>query len=279
VLQERFPAWKEGLVRSGQWAAEAQLLLSELAQQDLKIIEAASAEGNTSEHASDLAWLPGKRSAYGGLSDPRLRNVLRVLVMQRGAPAPPAPRLIEWIRQLQTAGSDRVPMMIWQNWVLRCWDERLWLEKRVMDLESRDELQGIEIPSLRWTGDQPFHAQWRGVGEFDLVWTEGSTQEEGASGMKLPQVLRHDCGPLCIQTASGGDSIQPSALQPHRTLRKLFQEKRVPPWRRGRIPMLHCGRTLIAVPGIAVDPNWQAPAGSPGWQLIWRDAGLACYNN
>jgi tRNA(Ile)-lysidine synthase len=43
----------------------------------------------------------------------------------------------------------------------------------------------------------------------------------------------------------------------------------VPPWQRAGWPLLYCGDRLVAVPGIAVDADWQAPAGRPGLVLRW----------
>ena len=331
VLKERFPSWREGLARSAQWAAETQVLLMELAQQDLQKIMAHSDEGRaTAREFFDPACLPGKQHAYLALPEHRLRNLLRALLRERGAPAPPGPRLMEWIRQLHSTCPDRAPMIVWQDWVLRCWGEKLWLEKRVntihgcqhdktgdladhialsgsMTPEDRSgvmnptenvraiegaiegamtdsmrpgEIMGgrAEAPFIFWDGVHPLQAAWPGGGEIELRWEAAQDDSPSIWGVRLTCRLRQDCGPLAIRTATGGARIQPSALQPHRNLRKLFQEARVPPWRRARIPMLHCGRELIAVPGLAVDPAWQAPAGEGGWQLIWRDSGLACYN-
>jgi tRNA(Ile)-lysidine synthase len=305
VLNERFRSWREGLARSAQWAAEAQTLLLELAQQDVQKMR-----DHVEAHASvsvpfDPACLPGKQHAYLNLPEHRLRNVLRALLSERGAPAPPAPRLMEWIRQLHRADPDRAPMMVWQDWVLRCWGETLWLEKRVQSDLSRHHEKGQDLSklvestysnnlgegpdlthpgevedvlSITWDGLHPMKVAWLGGGEVELHWEDAQSAPHSGSGILLPWRLRQDTGPLLIKTASGGSRIQPGALQPHRNLRKLFQEAGVPPWRRGRMPMLHCGRNLIAVPGLAVDPAWQAPADEGGWQLIWRDPGLACYN-
>jgi len=290
ALNERFRSWQQGLARSAQWAAEAQSLLVELAHQDLHAILCdAGSPTIPASPQSDPAWLPGHQRSYLVLKEHRLRNLLRVLVAERGAPAPPAPRLVEWIRQLQEADADRAPTMIWQDWVLRSWGGKLWLEKRVRTVRTQNpdavicpdfiDAEGTEARSLEWNGLQPLHADWPAGGGVDIVRVEAGSLDQIQAGLLLPFVLRHDCGPLTIKTASGGARIQPSAMQPHRNLRKLFQELRVPPWRRARMPMLHCGRELIAVPGVAVHPAWQAPLGSAGWQLIWRDAGLACYNN
>jgi len=279
-LNQRFRSWRQGLARSAQWAAEAQSLLVELAEQDVAHIQSYSlgkpdlkSASDRGHEGDDAACLPGQRLAYLTLTDHRLRNVLRVLLTQRGASAPPAPRLIEWIRQLRVAHSDSIPLMIWQGWALRCWGEKLWLEREVKSFEHSDQPLYLE-----WEGRAPQKWEWPGGGEVEMVYVDREETFSAQFGVLLPNLIREDCGALTLKIASGAAKIQPSLTQPHRVLRNLFQEARVPPWRRGRMPMLHCARKLVGVPGLAVDPSWQAPAGHPGWQLIWRDPGLTCYN-
>jgi len=163
--------------------------------------------------------------------------------------------------------------MIWQGWALRCWGEKLWLEREVKSFEHSDQPLYLE-----WEGRAPQKWEWPGGGEVEMVYVDREEIFSAQSGVRLPNLIREDCGALTLKIASGAAKIQPSLTQPHRVLRNLFQEARVPPWRRGRMPMLHCARKLVGVPGLAVDPSWQAPTGHPGWQLIWRDPGLTCYN-
>lgn len=285
VLNGRFRSWQEGMARSAHWAAEAQGLLVELAHLDLaKLLNQEKLESQANPNAIDPACLPASRAAYLSLPEHRLRNLLRVMLAERGAAAPPAPRLMEWIRQLHLAKADRVPMMIWQNWVLRCWNQKLWLEQRTRPPEMLQVPESIRLyvemsVPVEWDGLNGMRGDWHGMGTFEFAWQEANEEALPSSGVWLPYRLREDCGPLVLKTANGSAWIQPGVTQPHRGLRKLFQEKRVPPWRRARIPMLHCDDRLIAVPGLALDPAWHAPKGSPGWQLIWRDSALACYNN
>ncbi len=73
----------------------------------------------------------------------------------------------------------------------------------------------------------------------------------------------------------GGECIAPAGRGVTKTLKALFQEAGVPPWRRSAWPLLFEGDALVAVPGIAVSgtravdggwwPCWQpAPGGGPG---------------
>ena len=67
-----------------------------------------------------------------------------------------------------------------------------------------------------------------------------------------------------------GERLQPDARRPRRTLKNLFQEAGVPPWRRERLPMLYKGADLVWVPGLGVDARFSATAGEAGLIPEWR---------
>jgi tRNA(Ile)-lysidine synthase len=76
---------------------------------------------------------------------------------------------------------------------------------------------------------------------------------------------------------NGGERLQPDSRRPRRTLKNLFQEAGVPPWRRDRLPLLYCGDDLVWVPGLGVDARYRAGAGAPGLQPEWHDSGHATH--
>ena len=49
-----------------------------------------------------------------------------------------------------------------------------------------------------------------------------------------------------------------------RELKKLLQEHAVPPWERGRLPLLWCGDELVWVPGIGIDSAWKCTSNESG---------------
>ena len=54
-----------------------------------------------------------------------------------------------------------------------------------------------------------------------------------------------------------------------RTLKKIWQELRIPPWERDATPLLFYGEQLIAAPGIFVTREGQATEHSC-WQIDWQ---------
>ncbi len=75
----------------------------------------------------------------------------------------------------------------------------------------------------------------------------------------------------------GGIVVEPFALpgrRGHKTLKKWLNELAVPAWLRARLPVLHRGHELIAIPGILVAEGWQSSSveqdGMPAWSLKWQ---------
>jgi tRNA(Ile)-lysidine synthase len=55
-------------------------------------------------------------------------------------------------------------------------------------------------------------------------------------------------------------------------LRKLLQERGVPPWLRKVMPLLWCGEELVWVPGIGTDCAWQCAPDATGLLPEWVQA-------
>lgn len=55
-----------------------------------------------------------------------------------------------------------------------------------------------------------------------------------------------------------------------REMKKVWQEKGVPPWQRERIPLIYYNQTLISAPGFFVTREGDAGA-APGWLACWHN--------
>ncbi|MDP9784688.1 tRNA lysidine(34) synthetase TilS [Pseudomonas fluorescens] len=81
-------------------------------------------------------------------------------------------------------------------------------------------------------------------------------------------------GPLCVRYREGGE-VMALPGRGHRDLKRLLNEKGVPAFVRGRLPLLYQGEQLLAVANLS---GLDAP-GDGSWQLIWtpgsQDLGLS----
>ena len=78
---------------------------------------------------------------------------------------------------------------------------------------------------------------------------------------------------VTIRLRRGGERMRPDCGRPRRTLKNLFQERGVPPWRRDRLPFIYCGEELVSVPGIGDACEFQAAPGEPGLIVTWEPFG------
>jgi tRNA(Ile)-lysidine synthase len=58
---------------------------------------------------------------------------------------------------------------------------------------------------------------------------------------------------LEVRPRSGGERLRPQGRGGSRSVKRLLQEARVLPWRRGAYPLLYCMGRLAIVPNVAVD--------------------------
>lgn len=99
---------------------------------------------------------------------------------------------------------------------------------------------------------------------------EGELRLRPARGRGI-DAARLERSRVTLRARSGGERLQIDARRPRRTLKNLFQEAGVPPWRRERLPLLYCDDELVWVPGLGVAAAWQAARGARGVVPEWRE--------
>jgi len=237
VLTERWPQAQASMARSAAHLREAQGLLDELAQIDL-------AEAETTH---EFAWLGVPSLALAplaALSDARQRNALSHW-LEPLTRLPDADHWSGWIN-LRDATTDASPM---------------W---RLADGELHRSAGRVWWLSGHWLRMPVIGADW----------------PTPTSALRLPDngrvMLRGHAptGPLRIAYRQGGEVMQ-LAERGSRDLKRLLNERAVPAFVRGRLPLLFRGEQLLAV------ANLSGLAGQmdEGWTLHWQptdeDQGLS----
>lgn len=228
LLARQWPQAGQNLARSAEHMREAQGLLDELAELDL----AAAA------YPSEYAWLGLSSLALPPLrqlSEARQRNALRHWLAPRTA-LPDSEHWQGW-QDLRDAAVDSAPVWRLAAGALRRADERLW-----------------------WlAGD------WLCAPSSPSVWSTP------AQSLQLPGngwlSLRGECpaGTLQVRYRVGGEVLALPG-RGHRDLKRLLNERGVPAFVRGRLPLLYRGEELLAVanlPGLD-GSQWG------NWQLSWQ---------
>jgi tRNA(Ile)-lysidine synthase len=230
TIQQKFPAYRETMLRASRNLAEASALLDELGGLDL-------ARG-VRDGRLDTRYL-------AGLSQARSKNLLRVFFQAQGAPMPDAIRLQEMLHQLLSAGSGARIEIAWGGFVLRRYRGEVWVE------------YPVPPPDAAW------HASWKGEAVLRLP-ALGCLLEfvpAQGRGISLAKLAGHA---VTLRLRRGGERLRVDCKRPRRSLKNLLQEAAMPPWMRERLPLIYSGEHLVAVPGIGVDCAYQAEGADPG---------------
>jgi tRNA(Ile)-lysidine synthase len=231
MLAGAFPGYPETLQRAAEHQAEASALLDVLAAHD-----GAGALDDAGLALARLAALPA----------PRARNLLRWFLRCQRLRAPSQARLSDMLRQLIGARSDACTCIAHDGFEIGVHRGRVL----------------VHAPPPKGFA-KPWH------GEHELELPGGVLRFHGAIGDGFSAATTGE-GPLTVRSRSGGERVQLAAGRPRRALKKLMQDAGIPRWQREALPLLWCGDSLVAIPGLGVSVDFQAAAGERGWTLEWR---------
>jgi tRNA(Ile)-lysidine synthase len=228
LLRTRQAGVEVNLARAAELFGESAQLLDELAREDAVRIAPGAV---------------GSLSALRQLSVSRARNLLRYLLVERGALPPAMDRLVEALRQLHEA-EDGI-RLVFDGLVLCAWRDAFWIEAEVTQ----------QLEELVWRG------------EAALPWAGGALLFTAANGSDALRV-RPD-GDVRFVVRKGGERLRPHADGPSRAFKQLAQEAAIPPWQRELLPCLWQGDELIWIAGLGANANWRCAEGEPGWRVEW----------
>lgn len=231
VLAERWPQAVRNMARCARHMSEAQDLLAELAELDLA---AAQDEG-------PFPWLSLPSLALAPLlelSPARQRNALRHWL----APLSSLPDTEHWAgwASLCDAAPDAAPVWRLAQGELHRAGGRLW-----------------------WlSGD------WLGQPKGALCWRNPVQPLSLPGNGRLRLLDPGSVGPLWVRYREGGEVLGLPG-RGHRDLKRLLNERGVPAFVRGRLPLLYQGAELLAVANL---PGLDGQQGA-GWRLCWEPDG------
>lgn len=228
-LARRWPRYRAALAQVASQAADMAGLLAELATVDL---------------ASCVSGEQLMVSACQALSPTRRDNLLRFWLDQRRLPAPSAPQL-QQMRAMLDARPDAEPVVGWKGVEVRRFRDRLYAMAPLPELEA--------WRSRAWDPATPIDLP--GSGQLIAVATRGAGLRQGLA--------------LEVRPRQGGERCRPLGRKHSQTLRRLLQERGVPPWWRNRLPLVYSGDDLAAVADLWVCEGFQAVGDEPGWLLEW----------
>jgi tRNA(Ile)-lysidine synthase len=256
LLEKRFPAYRATFSRASRHMAEASDLLDELAEAD-----SAASLAAEKLHIEDLRRL----------SLPRARNLLRYMLVRRGAVMPSTVKLDDILRQLLSSRCDANPHVIFGDVEVRCFRGIIHVRKARKPRELQDKSGEAVLAAASAASIAP--VAWRGESELSLSYLGGilsfrrENRMENGGGIQLAKLLEQ---PVTIRMRRGGERLRPDCKRPRRSLKNLLREAALPPWERDALPLIFSGDHLVCVPGIGIDCAYQATSGEPRLVVEWR---------
>jgi tRNA(Ile)-lysidine synthase len=240
VLSSNFPGFEKRLLRSAGHMQSAARLLRALAEMDFN----ACRDGE----ALDISRL-------AALGNDRFDNVLRFWLDRQGVRMPSAAWLESARTQLLTAREDAQVRLDLEGGVIRRYRQRLVFQKA-----EKVAKEQMELP------ERQVRLAWKGEARIPLAAFDGELLfEEANEGVEKAWLLTQ---PLFVGGYEGSARLKVSTIRPSRSLKAHCQERQIPPWERGRLPLLYAGSDLLFAAGIGTAVAYTGKGGGRvriGW--------------
>ena len=245
-LTARWPASDRSIDRAARHLRHAHALLEEIGHQDY-----------------DEFWEPAANCCLGHhgcmevvrlekLSTGRRFNLLRYWMSRNGYQPSSAKRLDELWRQANLARVDGNVRVAWPDAEFRRFRGYLYLLPR--------QLMGPLPDSISWTTHIPIQCPEVGLR------LHARASHEGPLRLKPEWSTRLELGWRRRRAR-----LKPMGGQHHRRLRNIFQESRIPPWERRRLPMIYRDGVPIGIPGVVLAEGFSAAVGDEGVEICLED--------
>ena len=242
VLAQRWPSITQTIARSAAHCFEGQQLLNELAEQDLKQLNAEHMTKQPSLFANSLKTL----------SQARFNNVIRYYLSEQKALMPSTEQLSQLYLQLSSP-SDKCPeVKVGDKWFRR-FKKHWYLTGEFSDISEQTLCLSQNNSVLLSEIMLPDNLGRISVTPFTAEAINTPVDEKEMHFLKTHDIK----APLVHQRVTIGFSHQnpkclPDYRQQRRPLKKVLQELNIPPWQRQRIPFLYYDNTLVAALGYFV---------------------------
>ena len=236
-IGRRWPAISRTLTRVASHQADLAGIAGALGERDL-----GEARGPTRDSLSTAAL---KR-----LARPRQKILLRTWIRQLGLPTPSAVQADRILTEVVLAGTDRNPVARWPGAEVRRYRDLIYAMVPLTAVGS--------TAVWRWRRGEPCVLPH---GRVEAISALGAGLRASAWGSTVVEV----------RLRRGGERCRPPGSHHTRSLKKLFQERGIPPWQRNRMPLIYIDGVLAAVGELWVCEPFCAASAEPAWLLKWYD--------
>ncbi|HET8700380.1 MAG TPA: tRNA lysidine(34) synthetase TilS [Nitrococcus sp.] len=240
LLEPRWPGLERRLARLARHAGVATAL----------------AECRAREHLARLGDTRSLGVAAVAELEPALRlQLLRTWVRQQDRRPPPERRLQQGLADLLSAARDRHPALAWSDGCIRRYRDRLYF--------LPPELPQAPVDPLPWDMARPLCVP--ALGRLEIRPGVG----RGIRAQCLQQA------PVEVRFRRGGERLRIGGYAQPRALKRVLQERGIPPWVRQRLPLVFIGHDLAAVADLLIADPFVAGPAEAGLELHWHRAGTS----
>lgn len=214
VLKQKWPEIASAVSRTARLCAEQQALLDEISEARLNTIR-------NQDNSLDITGL----TAY---SDHWVFQIVRLWLTQHNVPLP-SQAILQELPKLLYASEDANPVVSWQTWQFRRFQQKLYL------------LPQCTVPSEQMILLKPGQSLELPQNDVELHLSQQVT--EGMQGMFINPRGQN----LRVCYGGYGQKFKPSGALQSKPLKQWFKTWAVPPWERERVPLVFIDSELVAI--------------------------------
>ncbi len=235
-IKDRWKNVEESTHRLSLIAAENHQLLDEVASEDL---------------SKELDSNSISISCFDSHSLPRIKNMIRFLIEKNEMDMPSMHILNSGLDDL-IKNDEKSAEIKWGDYVVRRFNKRLYFlnKSETIPFQAPDDIPWSIQQSISL--DHP-------IGTLEIDFRDGT-------GISLEKCSDN----LQIKFRKGGEKISSSKQKKQKTLKDIFNEKKILPWTRDKIPLIYDNQHLISIGDFWVNDDFKAAKSERSFIIHWN---------
>ena len=235
-FRERWPSIATSVSRLSQLSAQNIEILNQVAEEDIGVIE-------------NMNELP--LSKLHEKSFERANNIIRYMILANGMNIPSMMTFQNGLRRILENNNDK-SVIEWKGCSIRKYNNNLYF------LDNKDiEPNKVDV-KIPWELEKKINLG-SNIGSIEATFIHG----HGLSIQKCKNKLT-------ISYRQGGELIKPVGHNMKKSLKNLYQENKILPWTRDKIPLIYCQDDLVSVADLWLNQNYMASQKEEGFFVNWH---------